>query len=474
MTDVLKSFNPYELQYKPQKKLEICKEQLDVKVVYIESTKDFYVQLQTPDKLLDYDLNYDELQRSMNRSPILRNPKSGMACAVSISNEWFRGSIKKVIDANKIRVTILDFGLAEDVPANCVRITTNRFVEHPSFAYRASLAGFEDQEVSENITTQFEIFSNDSSNNRKIFKMMITGMIGDAYLAQLDDLSINPPVNVNKLLLKNSRPLSETIQLENAKKRQKDATKKDSFQKPDEAETFQTILNTKSYDRDRNSAQRGRAYQMNKGSGGNQRGAQYNNQSNITDRQQSPRSFFGKPNHESHQHSPSPGSNYKKDNTSFQQNPQKMTDCEDLKNITRIVTIADESIKITSMGQSQKAISSKAAIQQPQKTLPAVDNATKNTTSGHLQKAMSPKASSKQQPEKNLEADTKKVDVIDKQKNVNNIRSGWVSTLLTINRAFVHYDEHVEGLEKILDRMYAFYENQTRKMIIADYFTTYH
>lgn len=41
---------------------------------------------------------------------------------------------------------------------------------------------------------------------------------------------------------------------------------------------------------------------------------------------------------------------------------------------------------------------------------------------------------------------------------------GWVSTIISVNKVFVHYEEHISRLEKILDEMFAFYENKSSKL----------
>jgi tudor domain-containing protein 1/4/6/7 len=127
---------------------------------------------------------------------------------------------------------VVDYGIIEDVSAKNVRLLTPLFFEMPPFAYRCCLKGFENLEVSENINTQFDIFCNDGKGERRVFKMFADEFKPDkGYITELEDESVTPPANVNRILLKNSRPLAETITLENAKKRQKEASnKKESVQ----------------------------------------------------------------------------------------------------------------------------------------------------------------------------------------------------------------------------------------------------
>lgn len=189
--------------------------------------------------------------------------------------------------------------------------------------------------------------------------------IFDSYLVELEDFSVSPPVNVNKMLLKNSRPLIETIQLENARKRQKD-------------------------DRG-SSSQRGRGNHANKGA----------------QRQQSPRAGIKK----SDEAAQVAGTYYKtqkeasvwgsKESTPSDPQNRSSSDWETPKNISR-----EQNSNVNWNDESRKQ---------------------------------------------------------QKKKSSNEMKSGWVSTLLNVNCAYCHYDEHIEGLEKILDEMFAFYENKNSR-----------
>lgn len=355
----LKQWDPYSLKFRPQNKLE-TKIALDVKVSYVDSAQEFYVHLQQPEILADYDASCDELFKAMSRPPPShRNPKPGNCCAVFLSGEWYRGLIVGFKNGN-VQVKIVDYGIIEEVAEKHVHLITEKFVEKPPFAYRCCLKGFEGLDVSENISTQFDIFCGDGRGERKVFKMTIElDTFNDSYLVELEDFSVSPPVNVNKMLLKNSRPLIETIQLENAKKRQKDERG--------------------------NSSQRGRGNHMNKG----------------TQRQQSPRAYVGKKNEEV------AGTYYK----------------------------------------SQKEAN--------------VWGSKESTPSEHRSDWDAAKNISREQNSNSNWNDEKSKN--QKKKVASDLKSGWVSTLLSVNRAFVHYDEHIEGLEKILDEMFAFYENKNSR-----------
>lgn len=371
----------------------------DVKVSYVDSAQEFYIHLQKPEILLDYDLTSDELQ-VMSRSPQYRNPKPGSCCSVFLGGEYYRGI---VIGATKskqtIQVKIVDFGIVEEIPEKHIHLLTEKFVEKPPQAYRACLKGFESQEVSENISTQFEIFCGDGRGERKVFKMTIQDKFKDSYLVELEDPSVNPSVNVNKLLLKNSRPLIETIQMENAKKRHKDSK---NFNEHD-------------------AYQDGNNPQRNGGNKGPQRNAPSNNPE--PKQQQSPRTHFGKARNDE---SSVAGTYYKsskeasvwgsKESTPSDHNSIKSSDWDQPKNISR------EQNSSATWNESNE--------------------------------------SHKNQKGKNSKGAKHKANSREKKTNAN---SGWVSTLLSVNRAFVHYDEHVEGLQKILDEMFAFYENNSRE-----------
>lgn len=391
--DKLKLWDPYSttVQFRPHSKLEM-KVALDVKVSYVDSAQEFYIHIQQDDILNYYDSTMDELYKAAIHSPVHRHPKQGSCCAVLLSGEFYRGLVVG-LQKNQVQVKLVDFGIVESIPEKHVQILTDKFSDIAPFAYRACLKGFENMEVSENISTQFDIFCGDGRGERKIFKMVIYDIYKDSYLVELEDSSVNPPVNVNKMLLKNSRPLIETIQLENAKKRQKESRRDGNSQKSESFEPVQQQT-SKNYDRDRNNAQRGRGNHMNKGV---QRSSisPMTHPSDATKQQQNSRTYFGKPSR------PEESSGLK---------PQ----------------------------QESTAWRSK-----------------ESTPSDHIKDSDPQKSKNAKQKANGSEA-----------KKSSDLKSGWVSTLLSINKAFVHYDEHIEGLERILDEMFAFYENKNSRELL--------
>lgn len=423
----MKQWDPYEsLQFSNQTPLEL-KSVHDVKVSYVESAQEFYIHIQNPEILKDYDLTSDELFKvNSSHAPVHRNPKLGSCCAVLLGGDYYRGL---VVGANKnnhtVQVKIVDFGIIEEIPEKQVHLLIEKFVEKPPQAYSAILKGFEGLEVSENISTQFDIFCGDGRGERKVFRMTIFDTVKNAYIVELEDLSVTPPVNVNKMLLKNSRPLIETIQLENAKKRQKDSR------------TFDENFDSQQVARnqDRNNSQRGRGNYVNKVS---QRNIvpPVNTNNQLDNRQQSPRTHFGKSNKE--ENSLVVGTYFKsqkeanvwgsKESTPSDHHSTKSSDWEQPKNIAR------EQSSAVSWNENSES--------------------TQNTQKSRNSKSL------KQQQNGNAEA-------VNKKKVSSDLKSGWVSTLLSVNRAFVHYDEHIEGLERILDEMFAFYENNNSRKASA-------
>lgn len=357
----------------------------DVKVSYVESAQEFYIHLQKEEILRDYDLTSDELFKMVSRSPVHRSPKVGSCCAVSLSGEHYRGLVVGSNKSNRtVQVKIVDFGIVEEIAEKHVHLLTEKFVEKPPQAHRVCLKGFEDIAVSENISDIFDIFCGDGRGERKVFKMTIVEKGEETYLVELEDFSTSPPVNVNKMLLKNSRPLIETIQLENAKKRQKDSR------------NFGESFEGKSYndrDRDRNSSQRGRGNHTSKG---------------II------------------RSSPVPAQP--------EQNRQQ-THFDKGDNSSGVYRSKESSVHGSKESTPVDRHHSKSADREI--------NNTKNQTTRNSKAVKQTKNDSK--------------------KTASDLKSGWVSTLLSINRAFVHYDEHVEGLEKILDEMFAFYENKNSR-----------
>lgn len=264
--DELKRFNPVVLKFPPQSKLD--QKYLNVKVCYAYSTNEFYVQKMDPKSTLDYDMLYYEIQQKTVKAP-LSQLQVGACCGVLIDGEWFRAqviSVKPNKDAASVQ--IIDFGVIDEVSAKNIRLLTVNSFAAPPFAYRCCLKGFENLEVSENINTQFDIFCSDGQGERRVFKMLIEDFTFDkGYIVELEDESVSPPANVNRILLKNSRPLAETITLENAKKRQKEASiKKESTVVQVASQTAikdaskeEGSKEIKTSDRNRNSSQRGRS-----------------------------------------------------------------------------------------------------------------------------------------------------------------------------------------------------------------------
>lgn len=225
--------------------------------------------------------------------------------------------------------------------------------------------------------------------------MVIVDTFKGTYLVELEDGSVNPPVNVNKMLLKNSRPLIETIQLENAKKRQKDArsSRDGNHQKPanENSESAQQM-------RDRNSAPRG------------------NNSVKSATRQL----------------------------------PENNSKAE----------AGKQPISRTHFEKPSRADDERSSMQKEETTWRSRES--KESTPGEARNKSV--ESDQQKKSGNLDLKSKSSKGAKPKVNGSGYKSGWVSTLLTINRAFIHYDEHIEGLEKILDEMFAFYEKSSRKL----------
>lgn len=68
--------------------------------------------------------------------------------------------------------------------------------------------------------------------------------------------------------------------------------------------------------------------------------------------------------------------------------------------------------------------------------------------------------------QKSLKREKSSVDekaVAKKTEKADNFKSGWVSTLCSINNAFVHLEEHIDGLSKLMNEMFHFYMRNSRK-----------
>ncbi|KAG5684859.1 hypothetical protein PVAND_014069 [Polypedilum vanderplanki] len=454
--DLLKSFNTSNLNFLSPNKLE-TKKDYSVKVCYVESAQEFYVQLQDSKTLLNYDELYFELQRMLQNSPTLHNLKVGLCVGVSIEAEWYRGKIIALCNNNSARVKIVDFGIIEEISAAKIRLLPNRFLNIPLFAICCCLNGFQSiREVSENITTQFEIFCGDSLGDRKIFKMRIENdsTASESYIADLYD-SNTPPTHVNQMLLKNSRPLAETITLENARKRQKENQKKAK----EIIHTDEVISrDIKSPEKNtRNNAQRGRGNNVSKGVNRSSPSSNVNNNNNVGKRQ---RTHFDKVNGIDNANAIA-GTYFKttkeatvwgrgNDGETKSNQQQKSSDWNaQAKNIAREQNSDsdwNETDSSKKSNTSQKSKNSKGTNKK---------NNAENDTSKQ-------KSASKQEKVVNSKQESSSA-ADDKQ--IKNLKNGWVSTLITVNEAYVHYEEHIDGLEKILDELYGFYETQKSSLL---------
>jgi hypothetical protein len=323
------------------------------------------------------------------------------------------------------------------VPAKAIKMLTAKYIEFPTFAYRCCLKGFEKTEVNDNITTQFEIFC-ENLGQRKIFKMSVDDTIGNVYLVELDDESIDPPANVNRILLKNSRPLAETITLENAKRRQKDSNNKKETQDVRE-------IKSPEKNNSRNNSSRGRR--------GNVR--VISNSSNYESSDSKQRTHFGKKIINNNNNNLIAGTFYKpkeqsvwgSSDSNAKQN--KTSDWNQAKNISRELN-SDSDWNDTEKVSNKKSTKS--------------NKNRRDNDSQSKQKARSEKNSNEKMSENNNNKTTKTT-----QKS-ENMKSGWVSTLHSVHEAYVHYEENVDDLEKILDQMFAYYENQNRKIFNIFFF----
>lgn len=139
----LKQFDPYNKsnRFRPQSKLELTKAPFDVKVSYVESAQEFYIHLQHPETLKLYDATCDDLL-AMANAPVLRHQAVGSCCSVLLSGEFYRGLIVgKVLNTNRCKVKLIDFGIVEEIPENSIRLLTEKFFDIPPFAYKACLKG---------------------------------------------------------------------------------------------------------------------------------------------------------------------------------------------------------------------------------------------------------------------------------------------------------------------------------------------
>lgn len=442
------------MKFSPSKKLDV-KSQLSVKVCYVQSAQEFYVQLQDSSSILNYDMLYYDLQKIMPNTPQLQKLKKDQCVGVLIESEWYRGRVVEVTNFGA-RVQIIDFGVIEDVPTKYIHLLPNTFVEIPSFAYFCCLNGFEANEISENITTQFEIFCSDSHGDRKLFKMLVTNnnYNNNGYLVELDDESVDPPASVNRILLKNSRPLAETITLENARKRQRENFKKEKDVKEDSREI-------KSPDRGRGSSQRGR---------GNYAGKALNRSppqnSNMNHSQQRQRTHFKSVEQDEKIKQNSHGNNSSK-------NQKEITSWRGHSNDVKQQNSSNENQDRDHIREQKSNLNNGENAQNKNQNNVQKSNSlktnNKNQADNEMIKQKSPSKQEKSPPNKqktpvnedmnDQATSNNNTNVEKKNKSASkDLKCGWISTLSSINEAYIHFEEHVKGLEKILDRMFNFYE----------------
>jgi hypothetical protein len=402
----MKTYNPLSVEYASQTKLD-SKANYLVKTCYIQSAQEFYVHLQNNESILNFDVLHFDLQRSMPNAPQVVNFRKNLCVGIMIDSEWHRGRVVDFDNNNNgsttARVQVYDYGIVEEVHSKNIRMLPNKFLEIPSFAYRCCLSGFENIEVSDNITVQFEMLCK-ISEDPKVLKMKIIEIDSRHMLVELEDESVHPPANTNKILLKNSRPLAETITLENAKKRQKENQNK--------RDKDEMVREVKSPDRNRSSSQRGRGNYSSKGV--------------------SRSSVQGSP----------PRDQSKRTRTHFKSHENELND--DLK-----AKEVDEAVKSPSKSERKN---------QQQKMKNSPEKKKQQNGSETKQEKTVANNQQKQQESKQIDAIKSK-----DEKSSDAHKIGWISTLTTVNKAYVHFEEHVEDLERILNELFSFYENQKRE-----------
>lgn len=457
--NILRVYDPINFQLPQPVRLKV-QQDFFVKVCYVQSVKEFYIHVQDADILFKYDMMYDDLQKLLPSCPVVHKLRQNQFVGVKIDNEWYRGRVCE-ISANKFaHVEIIDFGIIEEVHVNNIYLLPSKFIDIASYAYRCCLEGFEMIEVSENITTQFEMFCSDVHEDRRLFKMNINRYdpkVG--YLAKLDDVSVNPPANVNRILLKNSRPLAETITLENARKRHKETQRRNkdnnhlATNKSDVITQEVTLKDKESTNRmnekNRSNSQRGRGNQVG-GRGVSRSSPSRNNSENndIANNNRRQRTHFDK----------------SIENTNAKTNEKQQK--EHIKTTTgikeQITSDSDlnDNESVTKKPQKYKG-------QKGSKNNKKSDNEHQIQPSNGNSKQKSPpkqdKFSNKQKSPVCDDSIKKPVEPVPVKHS--NEKSGWVSTLLSVNEAFVHFDEHIEGLERILDELFNFYEGQKGKAL---------
>lgn len=476
--DILRDYNPMDIKVVEQEKLDMNKELL-VKVCYVQSVKEFYVHLQTNDNTLKYDMMYDDLQKQLPTSPTIYKLRQDQYVGVVIESEWYRGKIIELNSNKFAHIEIIDFGIIEEVHFNAIHLLPKKFLDIAPFAYRCCLEGFEkNHEISENITTQFEMFCSDVQDDRKLFKMKVDGIDPKyGYLAKLDDASVNPPANVNRILLKNSRPLAETITLENARKRHKETQKKNKDNSKNDVVTQEVPkeANNKINEKNRSNSQRGRANQVgsrgvNRSSPQNNTNSNNNNNNDIANNKRQ-RTHFDKSNGDNNANSIA-GTYFKTQKEASvwnDTNQQKSSDWNQAKNISKEQNSdsdwndtdksSNKSQKSTksskSKGKNENQIQNNASNNNTKQKSPPKHEKSPNT---NIVKQKSPAV--EEPPQKAVEPVKPKQNEKPKDKQM---KCGWVSTLISTNEAYIHFEEHIDGLEKILDELFVFYEGQNGK-----------
>jgi len=472
--EILRDYNSMDIKVPEQAKLEMNTE-LVVKVCYVQSVKEFYVHLQTTEIALKYDMMYDDLQKQLPTTPTVYKLRQDQYVGVVIESEWYRGKVIELNSNKFAHVEIIDFGIIEEVHINAIHLLPNKFINIPAFAYRCCLEGFEtNREISENITTQFEMFCSDVQDDRKLFKMKVDGIDPKyGYLSKLDDFSVNPPANVNRILLKNSRPLAETITLENARKRHKETQKKNKDNKNDVAtQEVPKEANNKN-EKNRSNSQRGRANQV-----GNRSSPQNNtNNNNDIANNKRQRTHFDKSNVDNNSIAGTYFKTQKEASVWNDTKQQKPSDWNQAKNISKEQN-SDSDWNDTDSSSKKSQKSSKSSKSRGRSENQIQNNVTNNSTkqrsppkhekspntnnvSNNSIKQKSPAV--EEAPQKVVEPDKTKQNERPKDKQM---KCGWVSTLISTNEAFVHFEEHIDGLEKILDELFIFYEGKNGKLKI--------
>ena len=166
---IIVEFNDKSLQVGDKEKVFVC---------YVVTAQEFYCQLSRESNMLNSMM--EKLEEHYGNEPpgkgSLISLVAGVPCAAkySVDGCWYRASLEGLQDPGHAKVNFVDYGNSETVEVKDLKILKEEFLEHPTFAFKCSLPGYEES------AAEFE----NEVMDREV-ELKITGLCGSMHVVDL-------------------------------------------------------------------------------------------------------------------------------------------------------------------------------------------------------------------------------------------------------------------------------------------------